>query len=159
MDVDTEELRQIYDALSVRELKEELTSRGLQTEGTALEKRDLIDQLLRADNHLPPLPSSSTTSSSLTPGSSAPTASATAPSSATIADFCSLTGAGPEAAVHILEAMGGDLEQAVSYYLDSGGIGFGTSGGKDGGEEGGGERKREEEGEEGEGWGPGGQHP
>lgn len=33
MDVDTEELRQIYDALSVRELKEELTSRGLQTEG------------------------------------------------------------------------------------------------------------------------------
>lgn len=33
MDVDTEELRLVYEAFSVRELKDELTSRGLRADG------------------------------------------------------------------------------------------------------------------------------
>lgn len=35
--------------------------------------------------------------------------------------FCQLTGADPETATHYLEAMGGNLESAVSMFLDSGG--------------------------------------
>jgi len=37
MDVDTEELRLVYEAFSVRELNDELSSRGLRADGVSLQ--------------------------------------------------------------------------------------------------------------------------
>lgn len=42
-----------------------------------------------------------------------------------VTEFCSLTGADPETAVHVLEAMGGNLDQAVNLFFETGGAGFG----------------------------------
>lgn len=38
-----------------------------------------------------------------------------------VLEFCQLTGADPETASHLLDAMGGNLENAVSVFLDTGG--------------------------------------
>jgi hypothetical protein len=43
--------------------------------------------------------------------------------------FCGITGATEAVAEHVLEAHGGDLNAAVNFYLESGGVGFGTGGG------------------------------
>ena len=42
-----------------------------------------------------------------------------------IATFCSVTDASPDVAQHVLEAMGWDLDAAVSFYLEGGGVGYG----------------------------------
>ena len=43
-----------------------------------------------------------------------------------VATFCGLTGANDTIAVHVLEAHGWSLDEAVSFFLDSGGVGFGA---------------------------------
>jgi hypothetical protein len=42
-----------------------------------------------------------------------------------IATFCAVTGAADHVADHVLEAHGGNLDAAISFYLESGGIGHG----------------------------------
>lgn len=45
-----------------------------------------------------------------------------------LTEFCALTGADPETAAHMLEAMAGNLDQAVNFFFESGGAAFRPTG-------------------------------